>query len=543
VERIINASGLPDAAIEHEVGRLQSQIGRELGRWVDDMRAASRRSSIFDRAGYAAPDNVYSQMHIARRAVETDDIVSGVADVTEALALQGIQWESSNPDITDVFNQISQRLNLDQVMRTWHREEFTYSQAIIGVWWDQQQFTVRGETKAGVKRRKTYDLYCPTGITFLDPLKVVPVGTTIFGADRLAWQATDGEIKAVEAMASGALIDPVMSRFFLAPYIPDRSEAERLADLGVDPRRLIELNPVNVFRHTATKPDYQRFADVRLKSAFALLDLKQQLMEADRVNLVGAANYILLVRKGTKDDPASQEEVDNLQDNFKVVAKIPVIISDHRLEIDIITPAQDYVLNADKYDTLDRRILGRCLGALTVASSGQRNETSLTVARGVARMLESRRHMMKRTMEDRIARAIVKHPQNADQFQGDEEPNMAFTPRNVQLDADSQVVQAVMALRTQKELSRESILEYFGFDQSVEAQRREYEEESGLDDTFGTVVPFSAQGADTPNGAPKASSVSGAEGGRPSGGGETKQSPQAQTKPRTARGNTSTKKG
>lgn len=542
--RVVNASGLPDDVVGPAVGGLSQNIGRELARWVDDMRASARRSSIFDRAGYSAPDNPYSQMAVARRAVSTDDIVAGVADVTEALAFQGVHWESKNPDIADVFNQINGDLNMDEVMRVWHREEFTYSQTIIGMWWEQKKYTVRGESPdSGAKRRKTYDLYVPTGFTFLDPLKVVPVGTNIFGGDRLAWQATQFEIQQVQLLSQGTLIDPVMSRFFLAPYIPDQWEADHLASLGVDPRRLIELNPTNVFRHSVTRPDYERFPDIRLKAAFGLLDMKQQLMEADRVNLVGAANYILLVRKGTKEDPALQSEVDALQENFKVVAKIPVIISDHRLEIDIITPKQDMVLSAEKYDTLDRRILARCLGALTVASSGQRNETSLTVARGVARLLESRRHMMKRSLEDRMAKAIVEHPLNASQFKNEEPPNLAFTPRNVQLDADSQVVQAVMALRTQKELSRESILEYFGFDQEVEAMRREFEKDSGLDDTFGTVVPFSASGADTPNGTPVAPSVSGAQGGRPTGGGTSKQSPQAQTKPKTASGNPSTKTG
>ena len=53
-----------------------------------------------------------------------------------------------------------------------------------------------------------------------------------------------------------------------------------------------------------TKPDYERFAEIRLKSLFAILDLKRQLMAADRASLIGAANYILLIRKGEKDAPA-----------------------------------------------------------------------------------------------------------------------------------------------------------------------------------------------------------------------------------------------
>ena len=196
-----------------------------------------------------------------------------------------------------------------------------------------------------------------------------------------------------------------------------------------------------------------------------------------------------------------------------------MIISDHRLNIEIITPRQDLVLQADKYDTLDRRILSRILGSLTV-SNNQRADSTLAVSRGIARLLENRRHMLKRTLEAHVARAVVDHPAN-DFFQS--EPNLAFTPRNVQLDSDNQIVQAVLALRTQKELSRKSLLEYFGFDQEVEAQRREIEEKE-YDPIFKTVVPFSSpalSGSDPAEAV--APQVTGAQGGRPLGGGEPSQ--------------------
>lgn len=570
---IINTSGLPDAQVRDQLSGLE----REIARWIEDTRGP-RRPSIFDRSAYMAPDNPYAQMATARRAVQNDDILSGVADVTEGLAFQGLKWESANPDDADIFNQISSDLNLDGFVRVWHREEYTYSQVIVAMWWGHKTYKVRGynmieekptkkidpmtgnpyyipamDDETGrpkkprkVKRKKSYDIAVPTQMAFLDPLRVVPMEPDIFGRDRLAWAASTAEYDRWDEVEEGNIYDPIMSQFFLGKVTGlSRDEKEDLTKLGVDPNKLMWLNPAAVFRWTLTKPDYARFPDIRLKSTFSLLDLKQQLMEADRVNLVGAANYILLVRKGTKEDPAEQEEIDNLQENFQVVAKLPVVISDHRLEIDIITPAQDFTLDTGKYDVLDRRIMSRAIGAVTVSSAGQRNESTLTVARGIARLMESRRHMMKRALEDRIAKAVVEHPYNDGKFEG--EPNLAFIPRNVQLDSDSQIVQAVMALRTQKELSRETILEYFGFDQEVEAQRRENEDESGMDQIFGTTVPFNSPlnqgGNQGPNGGPMASQMSGQAGGRPQGGGQTPQSPQKQAKPRTSSGNTSTKKG
>lgn len=537
----INAAG---DQVEDGIRPYIDRVGRELANWVTSTRTASQ-PSIFNRSAYVAPENPYALMEVARNAVDNDDVIGGVCDVTEGLIFQGLKWEASDPEDADIFNQISRDLDLDQFARMWHREDFTYSQAVVGVWWGKRSYKLRGKSETGTRRKKTKDVTCPVALTLLDPRKVVPLKPGPFGQDRLAWSATREEYAAASSGVDGVMRDAVLDEFTLGPIQVGQAEATYLQGIGIDPKRLLALNPMSTFRIARTKAPYDRFVTPRLKSTFPLLDLKQQLMEADRVSLVGAANFILLVRQGDKDDPALPEELRNLQENFKVVAKLPVVIGDHRLNIDIITPDQEYVLAADKYDTLDRRILSRTLGALTIASSGQRNESTLTVARGVARQLENRRHMFKRVLERELARAIIEHPYNEGKF--DDEPNLTFTPRNVQLDADAQITQAIQNLRNTGDLSRESTLEYFGFDQAVEALRREFEEESGFDDIFQTKVPFDSKdpGAEAPedkrgvNGGPEAPASSGARGGRPVGGGKSKQSPTA--KPRTPNGNASTK--
>lgn len=525
----VNASGLPVDLVESSV----REVATQLSRWVSDSRRTNS-ASMFNRTAYVAPDNPFAQMRIARGAVHNDEIVGGLADATEGLIFQGVQWESSVADEADIFNQMAARQNLDDLLRQAYRALYTDSQVVFATWWDFQEFKLRGRNsdkvtgpdgtlavRRGPQRRKSYQVYCPTQVTVLDSMKVVPVGNRMWGQDKLAWQASRAEFEAYAELALDPALassDPTMLRLFLGQYTPSRVEADSLAAMGVDPDYLLEFNPQFVWRHTLTKPSYAQFPDIRLASVFKLLDLKQQLMEADRVNLVGAANYILLVKKGSDQSPAQQPEIDNLKENFSVIARLPVIISDHRLNIEIITPSQDIVLQEAKYDTLDRRILSRIIGALTV-SNNLRADTALTLSRGIARLLENRRHMLKRTLEAHIARAVVDHPENAF-FKS--EPNLAFTPRNVQLDADSQVVQAVLALRTQKELSRKSLLEFFGFDQEVEAQRRETEAEQ-YDPIFKTVVPFSSpalNGDAAPEGEVVAPQVTGARGGRPAGGGE-----------------------
>lgn len=561
----INTSGLPDELVGPSVREVASQLTS----WVKQSRAVRNKGSLFDRAAYASPDNPYDQMRIARTAVANDDIVSGAADVTEGLTFQGLKWESPEEDEADVFNQNAEDINLDEYVRSAYRDLFTYSQVVTATWWARKTYKVRGRNvvqealvkvtdpetgmdsyeeprdpetnrplkpKRGTRRRKEYTVWAPQVIATLDPMKVVPIGNRLFGQDRLAWQASEEEMALWAGENEVALAgDPIMATLFLGIYSPSKAETARMVEWGVDPKRLLELNPAYVWRHTLTRASHEEFPEVRLKSVFKLLDLKQNLMEADRVNLIGAANYILLVKKGSKEDPAYPEEIQNLRDNMDIVAKLPVIVSDHRLEIEIITPKLDLTLQPEKYATLNKDILNRLLGALAPVSGGERSESMPGAGRGMARILESRRLMLKRSLEAKIAKRIVEHPLNAEAAGAgkgfEETPRMAFTPRNVQIDNDSQMIQAILSTRNSNDLSRESWLETIGFDQEVEAQRRANEEER-FDPIFQTAVPF-----DSPANNPQAT---GATGGRPAGGGSSAQSPASKVKKRAASGQPST---
>lgn len=569
---MMNASGVPTDVVLSQArvgpnpyvaeGSTIREIASTLSRWVDNARAATGRTTMFDRGAYTPPDNPYDEMRSARTAVRYDSIASGVGEITEAYAFQGIKWEGSDPDHADVFNQLAIEQNLDGVIRSMWREEYTYGQFVCAKLWGWREFTVRGETKKGNQRKRKFKIWAPLRLRVLDVCKVVPVGVGPLGGETLAWSATPGEVGHFNTVrdraTTGDIIDPLMLAFFRGRYQPWEEEQQYLAAIGVDVNNLLEMADDWVFRHTITKADYQPFPDIRMKSVFRLLDLKNQLMASDRAMLVGAANYILLIKKGEKDNTAKQEELEALKSNFNFIAKLPVIISDHRLSIEIIAPKTDLTLDQDKYDVLDQRILGRLLGTLTLNGGRQGGKADAqTVAMSVARVMENRRHMLRRTLEREIARSVVQHPKNKDSGI-DTEPNLVFTPRNIALSMDQGYVQALMALRTQREISRETILEFFGLDESVEAQRVDLEKEI-YDDRFQSILPFSGtqpSGAPgeqapageaapakktaapaakkpaakksaakkpaakkTPNGTPEAPGVSGARGGRPRGGG------------------------
>jgi hypothetical protein len=298
------------------------------------------------------------------------------------------------------------------------------------------------------------------------------------------------------------LDDQLVSELFMGKYTPPKSERQKLAKEGIPLDRLILLNPENTWMGSLTKSSYERWARLRMRSIYPLLDMKHQLQEMDRAFLLGGINFIVLVKKGTDALPVQKpSEVTAVAKQMKAQSKSSVIVSDHRLEIEIITPDLEAVLNKDKYAVLDDRIRLRLLGALAPPGDTGNKESQITLAKIVILGIENRRHMLKRDLEAAVLRGTTKR--NPDVLEDD--PSMEFLPRRGDMLFDSQVATELQEIRDRGELSRRTFMEEFGFDLELEKHRREEEKERGLDEVFEPVsVPFDSPaktGGETPGAA------------------------------------------
>lgn len=526
-----------------ELGNLASnpqvrQLASAFNTWVSNVRSSRPAGSLLDRQLYVPPANVYAEMRAAREALRSDDVVSGVHEITESFAFQGNKAEIDDDDTADIFNQINADLDMDSVLRRMWRETYALSQFVMATDWHTKDYKPSPHPEGQRARRTTKygKLVVPRKIAILDHSCILPVQRGPMADEALLWSATDAEMAAYEDAEKNSDLEGVgMRDFYLGKYNPSPSEVAHFHELGFTGMdKLLILNPKYVQRHTTTKSDYETFADVRLKSIFGLLDMKRQLMDQDRVNLVGAANFILLIRKGDEKQPATPEEMANLNENYRVMAKLPVIISDHRLSIEIIAPKIDLVLTSEKYDLLDSRILSRLLGTLSIGGKGQRNETNVTMSHAVARGMENRRHMLKRFVEKNVYKEIV--DRNGSTFP--KAPSLAFTPARIALGFDSALSQMLMGLYDKRDLSRETVLEFVGLDQAVEAMRKLNEKANYDGKVFDNVLQ---PGQEDPNGGDAGSdAANGRNGGRPAGGGNGPASKKVGDK--TEGGNPSTKK-
>lgn len=488
----INDTDVDNSAVFRALTEQNPEVA-QLVRWSYDTKPSSmaRYGGLFDRDRYLSPTSIFGQFQVAYDAAANDDVVSGIVESTESLAFSKMTIDCEDADESNLWSQIGDDLDLDARLREMWREDFIVSQFYCAVWWGQKSYKLKGKSDAGVQRKKTFDnLNVPLGISILDPMKIVPVGNLLFNQQQLAYVADQGrEFDVIQAVIQGQReLDPILAQIMMSKYEPDVTETQMLSQDNIPVGRLFLLNPENVWRHTNTRSQYKRWADVRMKSVFELLDLKHNLRQMDRAHLLGATNFIVLVKKGNKDRPGTPAEIEALQGQVRSLARVPVIVGDDRLSIEIITPDTDHTLEPEKYNGLDARITARLYQLLMSGNfaAGAKGDDSLKLAKFIARGLESRRHMIRRSVERNILDKIFERNEGLTC-----EPELRFHPKRIALDFDPTFAAFLLDLRDRGDLSRESILEEVDFDQLVEWQRRKYEK-TKYDDIFETTIPYSA---------------------------------------------------
>lgn len=490
---ILNESAVSDSAVMDALAQQHPEVA-SLVKWSVGTQMPTRQGSIFERDRYVTPQNIFTQFRLAYDAVQSDDVVAGAVETTEALAIGRIDLESDDDDETDIWNQIAEDIDLDSRIREMWREIFTVSQVYACLYWGKKSYKVGGKSDKGIKRKKKFDnLNVPIGIGILDPLKVVPIGNFLFNQERLAYIATKSEaVTFHDVLAGYNTTDLAVLQLIESAYEPSVDERSMLANLSINAENLFLLNQEYVWRITDTRPQYERFANVRMKSIFELLDLKQQLKQMDRAHLLGSTNFIMLVKKGTDQLPAKPSEISSLSAQVRTAARVPVIVGDHRLSVEIVTPKNDNTLRPERYNTVDSRLTARLFGLLNTGNyaSGTKGDDSIKLARMASRGMEAKRDTIRRHVEKAVWKKS--YELNESVFTAGGPPRLVFHPRHIALDLDPAWATLIQDLRDRGDISRESVLDEVDFDQDEESKKRQKEAEKYDKHFKPTNVPFSA---------------------------------------------------
>ena len=370
-----NETDIDDKKVIAAIQEYYPQIARNdiatLDEWGDKYRR-DRSGGIVGQDKYLAPVKIFDQFRSAAKAARDDDIVSNYLETTEQLAFKKVDIQSFSDDEEEnsIWGQIKDHMSFEQKCRQIWRELGIISQCYVGIVWERKDFKVKNVvTETNKKSKKVFkNVLVPKKIVILDPCKILPVGDL---EEELVYIASDGEAADFRKFLAGpnTVGDKVFEQWIEGEYQADSDTISLLQEVVGDKytsltNNLFRLNKDNVFRITSTKPDYQRFADVRLMSIFNWLDLKHNLQESDRADILGNLNAIIVVRRGDKDRRASAQVLAQTAAQIQQSARLPIMVGDDTLDIEIITRDKNYTLQAERYNAIDSRMTARLYQAM-----------------------------------------------------------------------------------------------------------------------------------------------------------------------------------
>lgn len=522
---VVNDTGLEDPVVQRAV--MDTFVENASLAWARQttFQTYTQQGNMLARSAYKAPANIRDEIKLARELAEWDDDVAAVIGQMLATAFgEGMENHHRDEKTVALFNEVARNCDLDLVLQELYRELLISSQINIATLFTREEFEYTlGRSEFVQSQSMTAPLI---GVLPAEHIRII--GNDMFRTGTLAYDPEDAKLStwldkyfdprtsAAEKAAMGRE-DRVSANLFTGAVdisVQDQLDPSELPATG---GRLYTLNPRLVSRTTFPKGAL-KYPRPLLTRNFALLEAKRLLNIMDYALLQGGSNYIIVAKKGTDQHPAQGGEVTNLAEVVRRASKTGVIIGDHRLDFEVITPELKELLNPAK-----RRMLGRKLvmAMLRLAEHGEEEGGSEGIKSDgemVGRVITSDRRIIKRLVEDHVYREVSKRnrkvlPKGA--------PSLWF-PKII-LQGTQWFTDYVLKLRDRGDIPRSWAVAAGGFDWEAAVEGRKRELQNGDDEIM--------QPGSVPHSSPEAGPQDNSP-GRPKGAGDGSRPDPAAPRPR-----------
>jgi hypothetical protein len=496
-DRVIidNRSGLPNATVEAAVSDYFVENASLAWGHETNFQTYANEGSLLARRQFRTPANVLDEIKLARDLADRDDDIAATIGQILALAFEGgMENQHADEKTVALFNEIAKNMDLDLAMMELMRELLISSQINSATLFTREnlEFTLEGSEKI-IEESVAAPLL---GVLPAENIRVI--GNDMFRTGTLAYCPDNERL-----------------RMWLEEFFAERTTAARKAEMGRKDRvsaalfqgvielsaeemldtselpawggRLYLLNPRMVQRTTFPKGS-AKYPRPLLTRNFALLEAKRLLNIMDYALLQGGSNFIVVAKKGSDKLPAQPEEMTNLQQVVRRASKTGIIVGDHRLDFDIITPDLKELLNPTK-----RRMVGRklAMAMLRLTEHGDEEGGSEGIkadSETIARVVMSDRRLVIRHVEKHAYDQTVRR--NKSTFPKGH-PSI-WVPKIV-LQGTNFFTDYILKLRDRGDIPRKWAVDAAGFDYEAGLQQRKREMERGDDDTLmPAAVPHSS---------------------------------------------------
>lgn len=529
---LVNETGLPDQAVHDAVATFMEESGifgqgDSGGSLNFGNNALSYQSwpqmqgnSMMARRGpFRPPWNTFEEIKYAREMAERDDDIGSAIGAMIALAFRDEAQQAAEDEVTQaIFEQMAEDSRIDQAMKNIYWEYLIAGQFTTVSLFTRDNISF---TPDGTDRQRTRNMVIPRiGLIPAEQIRVVD--SDLFpGEGTLAYFPEDEKIQmwlrerfnpstSAARLAEMRREDPVSFALFTGPVQMPWEASDNYTSGQI----VYTLNPRMAARTSMPKGAW-KYPRPPLTRNFPLLEAKRLLNIMDHALLAGGANFLVVAKKGSNERPALPAEVANLRDVIKRASQTGVIVGDHRIDIQIITPELKELLNAEKRSMLARRLTRALMRLPEFAEMGGGQATETSDVEIATAVIESDR----RDIVSHIKRSIYAEVMKRNAGMNGKPPDL-WHPKII-LQGTQYFNDYILKARDRGDISRKAAVEAGGFNYRAQVAQRKREKAAG-DDRVMTPgqVPFSSPNAgpqDNNEGRPRGSSAgNGRNGPQPS---------------------------
>jgi hypothetical protein len=518
---IVNETDLPDEIVQTYIEENASVIGLSANNSFSTYQATG---NLMTRPKWRPPSNIIEEIVMARELADRDSDVAPTIGMLQALAFGEGMRHSHRDEVTIAqYDKIAHKARILGKLKEMYREWLIAGQVTTATIFEPAQISF---TPMNADRQRSRNVWIPR-VAIIPAEQIRVLGNDIFGTAPLAYRPFSGRQEAwlmeyFSKQTSAArkremqLEDPILTTLLTEEVAWEGNDMGGAEWVYGDPRDPIighyvyRMNEHLVHRSTIPKGQQQHPRPMLTRN-MPMLEAKRLLALMDYSLLEAGANFLIVAKKGTDARPALPEEVANLRDTIVRASRSGVMIGDHRLSIEIITPKMDELLNAEKHKLISRSIVSALLRAPDWANSDVAGgQEVLTTTEIISRVVEADRFDIATHLHDFVYELTS---QRNDDPTG---PAHIWFPKVV-LQGLQFFTELILGLRDRGDIPRSWGVEYAGFDWNAAVQQRKLEVSSGDDKVMApAAVPFSS-----PNAGPQNNGGA----GRPPGGGGNKPAP------------------
>jgi len=255
----------------------------------------------------------------------------------------------------------------------------------------------------------------------------------------------------------------------------------------------IKLNPISIHHFKYGSNPWEDYGTPMIRSLFPTLTYKDKLRQAQFVVAERMILPIKVVKVGNDTRPASQEDIDGVQDELAAIANDPnlTLVTHHAFDMDYVGATGKIHTLSNEFELIEQEILdGVMLNKLLLNGEGPAYSSGQVGLLAMGKRLDTFRNEVKHWIEQCIFKPVAEwNGFIVEGERGQEEivfPKIKFD--DLELRDDTGKLQTLVTANQNGVISNVSLIEAFGLDPDQEIERLRYEQGSNFmnDSNFGT---------------------------------------------------------